>query len=217
MEGVLFMMKKVSHILVFALLLTTAITLAFPALAETSAELAPATGDPTDPIVTITMTDGSIIKLELYPDIAPNTVANFVTLAESGYYNGLIFHRIIPGFMIQGGGYSEAAPRNPGYAIRGEFSQNGFENELKHERGVISMARTSDMNSAGSQFFIMHANAPNLDGGYAAFGKVIEGIEVVDGIARLTTADTWPVDIEHCTIKEMSVETWGIEYTVVKN
>lgn len=137
--------------------------------------------------VTIKMADGGQIKLELYPDIAPVTTENFVKLANSGFYNGLIFHRVIPGFMIQGGCPNGIGTGGPGYSIKGEFSANGFDNPLKHQRGVISMARAMDPNSAGSQFFIMHEDAPHLDGQYAAFGKVTEGMEEVDKIASVET------------------------------
>ena len=136
-----------------------------------------------NPKVTITMEGGGVIKLELYPDVAPVSVANFVSLAEKGFYNGLIFHRVIPGFMIQGGDPKGNGTGGPGYCIKGEFRQNGVQNKLKHTRGVLSMARSGMPNSAGSQFFIMHEDAPHLDGSYAAFGKVIEGIETVDAIA----------------------------------
>lgn len=140
-----------------------------------------------NPIVTITMESGDVMTLELYPNIAPNTVANFVTLAQSGYYDGLIFHRVIAGFMIQGGDPDGVGTGGPGYRIKGEFSANGFANDLKHTRGVISMARSNDYNSAGSQFFIMHADASHLDGQYAAFGHVTEGMDVVDRIASVAT------------------------------
>ena len=133
------------------------------------------------------MEDGGVIKAELYPEIAPNSVNNFISLVSSGFYNGLIFHRVIPGFMIQGGDPQGTGMGGPGYHIKGEFLQNGFVNDLKHERGVLSMARAMDPNSAGSQFFIMHKDAPHLDGAYAAFGKVIEGLEVVDRIAKTVT------------------------------
>lgn len=136
-----------------------------------------------NPIVTITMNSGKQIKVELYPQIAPNTVNNFVSLVNKGFYNGLIFHRVIRNFMIQGGCPKGTGTGNPGYSIKGEFAQNGFTNNLNHERGVISMARSMMPNSAGSQFFIMHADAPHLDGQYAAFGKVIEGMDIVDEIA----------------------------------
>ena len=136
------------------------------------------------PIVTIEMENGDTIKAELYPEIAPNTVNNFISLIKSGFYDGLIFHRVIPGFMIQGGCPEGSGIGGPGYAIKGEFSSNGFKNDLKHERGVLSMARTSAPNSAGSQFFIMTETSPHLDGEYAAFGKVIEGIEAVHKIVK---------------------------------
>ena len=137
-----------------------------------------------NPIVTIEMEDGGVIRAELYPDVAPKTVENFVSLVHKGFYDGVIFHRVIPGFMIQGGDPTGTGMGGPGHTIPGEFTANGFKNDLKHTRGVLSMARTMDPNSAGSQFFIMHMDAPHLDGQYAAFGKVIEGIEVVDSIAR---------------------------------
>lgn len=140
-----------------------------------------------NPIITIQMKNGGIMKAELYPEIAPETVKNFVDLAAKGFYNGLIFHRVIPGFMIQGGDPQGTGMGGPGYTIKGEFSANGFKNDLKHTRGVLSMARAMDPNSAGSQFFIMHEDSPHLDGQYAAFGKLIEGIEVVDDIASVRT------------------------------
>ena len=140
-----------------------------------------------NPIVTIQMKDGGVMKAELYPDIAPVTVKNFVDLAAKGFYNGLIFNRVIPDFMIQGGDPEGTGAGGPGYTIKGEFTENGFRNDLKHTRGVLSMARTMDPDSAGSQFFIMHADYPYLDGQYAAFGKLIEGIEVVDKIASVKT------------------------------
>ena len=140
-----------------------------------------------NPVVTFTMEDGSVIKAELYPEIAPNTVRNFVSLADKGFYNGLIFHRVIKGFMIQGGDPTGTGMGGPGYSIKGEFTGNGFPNSLSHERGVLSMARSMMADSAGSQFFIMHDDGSFLDGQYAAFGKVIEGIEVVDKIAKTPT------------------------------
>lgn len=143
-----------------------------------------------NPIVTITMSNGGVMKLELYPDIAPKTVENFVSLVQKKFYDGLIFHRVIKGFMIQGGDPEGSGMGGPGYSIPGEFSKNGFENNLKHSAGVISMARSMDPNSAGSQFFIMHKDAPHLDGSYAAFGKIIEGMEVVNAIAE-TKTDPW--------------------------
>ena len=169
-----------------------------------------------NPIVTITMENGGVIKAELYPEKAPNTVANFVNLVESGFYNGLIFHRVIPGFMIQGGAPQGTGMGGPGYSIKGEFARNGYkENNLKHTRGVLSMARSMMPNSAGSQFFIMHANAPHLDGDYAAFGKVTEGMETVDAIASTRTGfQDRPV--EEQKIKTATVETFGEKYEVVK-
>ena len=140
-----------------------------------------------NPIVTIKMADGGVMKLELYPDIAPKTVDNFVSLVEKKFYDGLIFHRVIKGFMIQGGDPEGTGMGGPGYSIPGEFSANGFENNLKHTEGVISMARSMDPDSAGSQFFIMHKNSPHLDGSYAAFGKIIEGMEIVNKIAETKT------------------------------
>ena len=140
-----------------------------------------------NPIVTIEMEDGGVMKAELYPDVAPNTVNNFISLVQKGYYDGLIFHRVIPGFMIQGGCPDGTGMGGPGYTIKGEFASNGVANPIRHTRGVISMARAQDPNSAGSQFFIMHADAPHLDGDYAAFGHVVEGMDVVDEIAAVTT------------------------------
>ena len=164
-----------------------------------------------NPKVTVTMENGGVIKLELYPDVAPVSVANFVTLAEKGFYNGLIFHRVIRGFMIQGGDPEGNGTGGPGYCIKGEFSQNGFVNELRHTEGVLSMARTMIPDSAGSQFFIMHKNSPHLDGGYAAFGKVIEGMEVVNAIAE-TRTDFRDRPVEPQIMEEVTVETFGVEY-----
>jgi len=156
-------------------------------------------------IVVIEMEDGGVMKAELYPEIAPKTVENFISLVEKGFYDGLIFHRVIPGFMIQGGDPSGNGTGGPGYEIVGEFSSNGFENNLKHERGVLSMARTADPNSAGSQFFIMHRDAPHLDGEYAAFGKLIEGFDTLNRIAETTTApDDRPY--ENQTMKKVYME-----------
>ncbi len=140
-----------------------------------------------NPIVTVTMKDGSIMKGELYPEIAPITVENFIKLANDGFYDGLIFHRVIRGFMIQGGDPEGTGMGGPGYSIKGEFAQNGVKNDLKHTAGVLSMARSMDPDSAGSQFFIMHKDAPHLDGAYAAFGKITEGLDVVDKIATVRT------------------------------
>ena len=169
-----------------------------------------------NPIVTIEMENGGVIKAELYPEIAPNTVANFVTLVQSGFYDGLIFHRVIPGFMIQGGDPQGTGMGGPGYSIKGEFARNGFrQNILKHNRGVLSMARSMMPNSAGSQFFIMHANAPHLDGDYAAFGMVTEGMDVVDAIAQTPTGfQDRPVKEQR--IRKATVETFGEAYTVEK-
>ena len=140
------------------------------------------------PIVVIEMENGGKMRAELYPEIAPKTVENFISLVEKGFYNGLIFHRVIPGFMIQGGCPDGTGMGGPGYEIKGEFSANGFDNPLKHERGVLSMARAQDPDSAGSQFFIMHKDSPHLDGQYAAFGKLLDGFEVLDAIAETATA-----------------------------
>lgn len=163
------------------------------------------------PIVTITMYDGAVMKAELYPEIAPNTVNNFIALANSGFYNGIIFHRVIEGFMIQGGDPTGTGMGGPGYSIKGEFSANGFKNELKHSRGVLSMARSARPDSAGSQFFIMHDNAPHLDGQYAAFGKLTAGYDVLDAIAG-TPTDYSDRPYDEQRIKTMTVETFGVEY-----
>uniref|UniRef100_UPI0038B30FB8 peptidylprolyl isomerase n=1 Tax=Metabacillus schmidteae TaxID=2730405 RepID=UPI0038B30FB8 len=157
------------------------------------------------------MENGDVIKVELYPNVAPNTVNNFISLANSGFYNGLIFHRVIPGFMIQGGDPEGSGMGGPDYSIEGEFSSNGFENDVKHERGVISMARAQDPNSAGSQFFIMVADSAQLDGDYAAFGKVTEGMDAVDKIVAVDT-DEQDKPLKEQKIKELTVETFGIEY-----
>ena len=164
-----------------------------------------------NPIVTITMANGDVMKAELYPEIAPNTVNNFISLVNKGYYNGLIFHRVIAGFMIQGGCPDGNGMGGPGYSIKGEFSQNGFKNTLKHTEGVLSMARAMNPNSAGSQFFIMHKNSPHLDGAYAAFGKLVEGLEVVDKIAQVGTAWSDRPMVPQI-IDTMTVETFGETY-----
>lgn len=164
-----------------------------------------------NPVVTFEMEDGSIIKAELYPEIAPNTVNNFLSLVNKGFYNGLIFHRVIEGFMIQGGCPSGTGMGDPGYSIKGEFTQNGFKNDLKHTKGVLSMARSMMPDSAGSQFFIMHKVSPHLDGAYAAFGKVIEGMDVVNRIAQVDT-DYSDRPIEPQVMKKVSAETFGVEY-----
>ena len=165
-----------------------------------------------NPIVTIEMEDGGVIKAELYPEVAPNTVNNFVSLVQKGFYDGVIFHRVIPGFMIQGGDPNGVGIGGPGYSIKGEFSANGFQNDLKHTRGVLSMARTMIPDSAGSQFFIMHQDAPHLDRQYAAFGKVIEGIEVVDKIARAPRNMMNDKPKADQRMKTVTVETFGVEY-----
>ncbi len=164
-----------------------------------------------NPIVTIEMDNGKKIKIELYPEIAPNTVNNFISLVNKGYYNGLIFHRVIKGFMIQGGCPNGNGMGGPGYTIKGEFTRNGFMNNLKHTRGVISMARTMMPNTAGSQFFIMHKDTPYLDAQYASFGKVIEGMEVVDEIANVRVGRQ-DKPIEDQIMKKVTVDTFGIEY-----
>lgn len=164
-----------------------------------------------NPQVTIEMTNGGKMVAELYPEIAPNTVNNFLALAASGFYDGLIFHRVIPGFMIQGGDPMGAGYGGPGYSIKGEFRSNGFQNNLVHDRGVLSMARSMDPDSAGSQFFIMHKDSPHLDGEYAAFGKVIEGMEVVNAIAE-TKTDWSDRPREEQKIRTMTVETFGVDY-----
>ena len=164
-----------------------------------------------NPIVTIEMENGDLIKAELYPEIAPNTVRNFISLVNKGYYDGLIFHRVINGFMIQGGCPDGTGMGGPGYSIAGEFAQNGFENNLKHTEGVLSMARSMMPNSAGSQFFIMHKNSPHLDGAYAAFGKVIEGQDIVNKIATAQT-DYSDRPLKKQMMKKVTVDTFGVEY-----
>ena len=164
-----------------------------------------------NPVVTIIMENGDVMKAELYPEVAPNTVNNFISLVKKGYYDGLIFHRVIRGFMIQGGCPQGTGMGGPGYSIKGEFSQNGFKNDLKHTEGVLSMARSMMPNSAGSQFFIMHKDAPHLDGAYAAFGKVTEGMDVVNKIAE-TATDYSDRPLEKQVMKKVTVETFGEEY-----
>ena len=164
-----------------------------------------------NPVVTIIMENGDVMKAELYPEVAPNTVNNFISLVKKGYYDGLIFHRVIRGFMIQGGCPQGTGMGGPGYSIKGEFSQNGFKNDLKHTEGVLSMARSMMPNSAGSQFFIMHKDAPHLDGAYAAFGKVTEGMNVVDKIANERT-DYSDRPLKEQKIKSMTVDTFGVDY-----
>lgn len=164
-----------------------------------------------NPIVTIEMANGDVMKLELYPEIAPNTVNNFITLINKGFYNGLIFHRVIRGFMIQGGDPDGNGTGGPGYSIKGEFTYNNFDNKLKHSAGVISMARSQRPDSAGSQFFIMHKDSPHLDGSYAAFGKISEGMDVVNKIAE-TKVDYSDMPIEPQVMKSVTVETFGKDY-----
>ena len=164
-----------------------------------------------NPIVTMTMDSGDVMKFELCPDIAPNTVNNFISLIKKGYYDGLIFHRVIEGFMIQGGCPEGSGMGGPGYSIKGEFSDNGFENNLLHEPGVLSMARSMMPNSAGSQFFIMHKTSPHLDGSYAAVGKIVEGIDVVNKIAA-TPTDYSDRPLEDQVIKSVTVDTMGVDY-----
>ncbi len=164
-----------------------------------------------NPIVTIEMENGDIMKAELYPDIAPNTVNNFISLINKGFYDGVIFHRVISGFMLQGGDPEGTGMGGPGYSIKGEFSSNGFTNNFKHDRGVLSMARANNPDSAGSQFFIMHKRAPHLDGSYASFGKIIEGLDVVDKIADTATApDDRPYETQR--MSKVTVETFGVDY-----
>lgn len=163
------------------------------------------------PIATILMEDGKKMTAELYPDKAPNTVSNFISLANKGFYDGLTFHRVIPGFMIQGGCPDGTGMGGPGYSIKGEFAQNGVANSLKHTEGVLSMARSMHPDSAGSQFFIMHKNAPHLDGGYAAFGKVVEGMDVVNRIAE-TATDNSDRPLEPQIMQSVTVDTFGAEY-----
>ena len=164
-----------------------------------------------NPTGILTMTNGDVIEFELYPEIAPNTVNNFISLANKGFYNGLIFHRVISGFMLQGGDPEGTGMGGPGYDIKGEFSSNGFKNDLKHTEGVLSMARSMMPDSAGSQFFIMHKTSPHLDGDYAAFGKVIEGMDVVNKIAE-TDTDWNDKPVNEQKMKSVTVETFGVEY-----
>ena len=164
-----------------------------------------------NPIVTFEMENGDVFKAELYPEIAPNTVNNFISLVNKNFYDGIIFHRVICGFMIQGGDPTGTGMGGPGYGIDGEFAQNGFKNDLRHTAGVLSMARSMMPNSAGSQFFVMHKNAPHLDGAYAAFGRVIEGMEVVNAIAE-TVTDYSDRPLEPQVMKKVTVDTFGVEY-----
>jgi peptidyl-prolyl cis-trans isomerase B (cyclophilin B) len=165
-----------------------------------------------NPLITITMENGDVMKGELYPDIAPNTVNNFVSLVKKGFYDGLTFHRVIPGFMIQGGCPLGTGTGGPGYQIPGEFSANGFENNLAHTPGVLSMARAQHPDSAGSQFFIMHKTSPHLDGQYAAFGRITEGLNVVDKIANVRTSFFNNKPITPQRIATITVDTLGVDY-----
>lgn len=184
---------------------------AAPTPAPAPAEATTGTGEVSHPIATIEMDSGKVIKLELYPEVAPNTVNNFISLAKQGFYDGLIFHRVIPGFMIQGGDPDGTGKGGPGYSIKGEFKTNGFDNTLKHTTGVISMARSQSLDSAGSQFFIMAADASQLDGQYAAFGKVTEGLDVVEEIVNLPRgANDRPNDPP--VMKKVTIDTLGKEY-----
>ncbi len=164
-----------------------------------------------NPVVTIKFDNEDIVKIELYPEAAPNTVKNFISLVSKGFYNGLGFHRIINGFMIQGGDPEGTGMGGPGYRIKGEFEQNGFKNDIKHTAGVVSMARSMMPDSAGSQFFIMHKDAPHLDGAYAAFGKVIEGMDVVDKIANIET-DMYDMPYEPVVMEDVTVDTFEVDY-----
>ena len=168
--------------------------------------------DKTHPIATITMKDGGVIKLELYPETAPESVKNFISLANSGFYDGLIFHRVISGFMIQGGDPDGRGTGGPGYSIKGEFAANGVKNDISHVRGVLSMARAQPYDSAGSQFFICHADSTFLDGQYAAFGRVTSGMDVVDRIAKTTTNSRNDKPYKDQIMETVRVETWGVEY-----
>jgi peptidyl-prolyl cis-trans isomerase B (cyclophilin B) len=181
------------------------------ALTKTLLKIKKQKGDKMNPIATIEMENGNKIKIELYYDIAPNTVRNFLSLANSGFYNGLTFHRVIPGFMIQGGDPEGTGMGGCGYCIKGEFTANGFENNLKHKRGAISMARSSRPDSAGSQFFIMVADAPHLDGQYAAFGQVMEGMEEADRIV-MSERDYMDKPYEAQVMKRVTVDTFGVDY-----
>ena len=164
-----------------------------------------------NPIITIEMENGDILKGELYPDIAPNTVNNFISLIQKGFYDGVIFHRVIEGFMLQGGDPQGTGMGGPDYSIKGDFTQNGFENNLAHDPGVLSMARTMAPDSAGSQFFIMHKKSPHLDGLYAAFGKITEGMDIVDKIASVPT-DSNDRPMETQRMKKVTVDTFGVDY-----
>ena len=195
----------------YMIALSAAITRLLMTLTEKCVKKGNIMSENKNPLVTFTMEDGSVMKAELYPDIAPQSVYNFISLISKGFYNGLTFHRVIPGFMIQGGDPDGIGTGGPGYSIKGEFASNGFENNLKHTEGVLSMARSMFPDSAGSQFFLMHKTSPHLDGDYAAFGKVIEGLEIVDKIAQ-TPTDFRDKPLTPQVMKTVTVETFGVEY-----
>ncbi len=210
-------MKKIGILLMGILLILTPLSgckattpPSEPVAQVTEGEASGITNGP-HPVVTITMADGGQMVLELYPEVAPNTVNNFISLSQKGFYNGLIFHRVITGFMIQGGDPTGTGMGGPGYGVKGEFNSNKVDNPLKHERGVISMARSQEYDSAGSQFFIMHANSEQLDGNYAAFGKIIEGLDVLDAIATVKT-DGSDKPTEDQKIKEITVNLMGYAF-----
>lgn len=208
-------MKKQTILILFSILLSIVLTACGTTAQENETSTSKTDGESTtnaeNPIVTITMEDDSKIEIELYPTTAPNTVNNFISLVNKGFYDGLTFHRVIPDFMIQGGDPKGNGTGDPGYSIAGEFTDNGFDNSLKHERGIISMARSSDPDSAGSQFFIMVSDATHLDGQYAAFGKVISGMEVVDEIVAVER-DASDKPLEDVVMKEVTVDTKGATY-----
>ena len=210
------MKKTIVLLLVLLLLCCLACTKKTVATAEKTTEQKTENREETSvdknhPVATITMKDGGRIELELYPETAPESVKNFISLANSGFYDGLIFHRVIMGFMIQGGDPLGKGTGGPGYSIKGEFAANGVSNDIRHVRGVISMARAASYDSAGSQFFIMHQDAAYLDGQYAAFGRVISGMDVVDKIAK-TTTDSRDKPYKDQVMESVRVETWGVEY-----
>lgn len=201
--------KTTAASLIMALLLIVISGCGRPSNGATEPVPAPPEGQ--NPVATIEMQDGQKIVIELYPDIAPNTVYNFISLANQGFYDGLIFHRVVPGFMIQGGDPNGNGTGSPGYAIKGEFTSNGHKNHLKHTRGVISMARGDSLDSAGSQFFIMLADADHLDNAFASFGKVTEGMDVVDGIAAQEVGQN-DKPVTDQVMKKVTVDTHGLEY-----
>ncbi|QIK69017.1 peptidylprolyl isomerase [Erysipelothrix sp. HDW6C] len=212
-------MKKILKTFTFALLLSLVLvgctqkaeTPKEPTPPETT-ENDPIVSNPSNPVATITMENGKTIEIELFPEVAPNTVNNFITLANSGFYDGVIFHRVIPGFMIQGGDPEGSGMGGPGYSIKGEFTNNGFENNLVHDRGVLSMARSQDKNSGGSQFFIMTADSPHLDGDYASFGRVTQGMDTVDEIVTAPRGANDRPD-EDQVIQSIHVDTKGTTYS----